>query len=97
MKFHKGTFSIQKENIQGKRSLETVIGWIEETNSYGFDNRNGEWIATDLNSGVILTKGKTRKECVAWIEENLALIKLQKTKPRYRDHVSSFKKLKGGN
>lgn len=91
MKFKKEKFAIQlNENI---KDVAVVEGYIEETNTYGFYKHNKVWKATDLLSGSLVCCCPTRKECVAWIEENLDRIAAIKETQKYKLKVESFREL----
>lgn len=94
MGFHKGDFYIHRVDNQ----LEKVIGgWIDDTNTYGFHKllrKSGtvfKWVATDLNTGLRVCAGATRKECADWIVENKELVELQRTKPEYHQHMMWYR------
>ena len=70
--------------------VTTVKGWIDETKQFGFypmkrKTKNNTWtdwkyIASDIASGARIIECKTRKECVAWVEDNIEKIeKVRKT------------------
>lgn len=95
MSYHKKNFL-----IQGHTEVREVTGWVDETNTYGFhkiEKTSGTllyWVATDLKSGARITQGKTRKECVEWIENNKELIDKLREKEEYRQIVLSFENKK---
>lgn len=91
MKFKKSNFAIQlNENI---KDVAVVEGYIEETNTYGFYKHNKFWRATDLVSGSLVCCCPTRKECVAWVEENANRIAAIKKTQKYKLKVESFREL----
>lgn len=90
MGFSKLTFPIQ--NIpEAPSRIEIVTGW--KSGDFGFHKIKKMWVATDLYSGTRICKFPTRKECLAWCEENAALIEDRRLKPSYVAMVMNFKQL----
>ena len=89
MKFHKGSFYIQKyDNRTDSKNIykfegyifEKVSRWIDETREYGFHKFSPTvWKATDLKTGAAIVSYPTRKECATFIEEKQEEIKLART------------------
>lgn len=86
MKFHKGSFFIQKNHnrkddyIFEGYAFEKVTGWIDETGEYGFHKFSPTiWTATDLKTGAAIVSYPTRKECAVFIEEKQEEIKFART------------------
>ena len=75
MKLKKATFTIQLIDGAPQKFLE-VEGYIDETNRFGFHHTETKkwWVATDLASGMLITRAKTRKECVDFVENHLGKI-----------------------
>ena len=99
MGFHKLTFPIYlipEVTERGWNRYEVITGWTDETYSFGFHKAsNGKtWIATDLNSGLRITKKLTRKECAEWITENMDKITAAKQGEQYKIYAEEFKKLR---
>ena len=74
--------------------IEMRKGWTDETYTYGFFNTGKMFVATDLRSGRWIVRKKTRKECVAWIEENKELLEKKKNTQEYQVWVEEFEALK---
>lgn len=88
MGFVKWTFPIQNIS-QASERIEIVTGW--KSGDFGFHKVKKMWVATDLCSGTRVCKFPTRKECLAWCEENAALIETRRLEPSYITMVMSFR------
>ena len=87
MRFHKGSFYIQKIRSRKESdytfegyAFEKVTGWINETGEYGFHKFSPTaWKATDLKTGAAIVSCPTRKECAAFVEGKQEEIEFART------------------
>ena len=97
MNFHKAEFKIARID----NTVEFVVGWVEETNTYGFHKmmkigercgqpRPWKWVVTDLASGMRICEGLTRIACAKWIKENEDKINKIKYTDKYKNWVKTF-------
>lgn len=95
MSFHRKAFLIQEHT-----GVKEIKSWVDETYTYGFhkvERVSGTlmwWVATDLQSGARIAKGRTRKECVDWIEQNKDKLDKLRQKDEYKQVVQNFERLK---
>lgn len=98
MSNHKKYFLIQEHT--GVREIKS---WVDETYTYGFhkiERASGTlmwWVATDLQSGARIAKGRTRKECIEWIEQNEDKLDKLRQKEEYKQVVQNFERLKANS
>lgn len=67
MKFKKKTFFIAMRD----GTFEEREGYSDEFNEFTFHKSAKGWAASDRETGAIIIWRKTRKECAAFIEDNL--------------------------
>lgn len=97
MKFHRLTypiFMIPEVEDRGEPRIETHSGWADENEQFGFFNTGKRWVATDLRSGRMITRGATRKACAEWIEANRTKLELKYASKEYQVMVFEFEAMK---
>lgn len=98
MGFHKGNYKvIMFDKSKDKKWIETRVGWIDETNTWGlaWSICGNFWCCTDLASGRLVTTGKTRKEAFELLSNPITQRKIELTKGtnEYQEAIKEFKEL----
>lgn len=84
MKFKHGTVDCIFNSSEGCIIIETD-GWIDERNEFGYCKVNAKlWKAIDLETGTEVCARATRKECAAWVEENLDTIRTHPNRAKWK-------------
>lgn len=97
MKFKKGTFIIQMIEAADNQ-FEEREGWTSSCGRYGFHKSSDKkrWIATELASGMMICRFKTRSECAEFIEKFPKKIVAAKGSDKYHNALAAMCRYKKG-
>ena len=89
----KGKYEILCKNKKGtpKFVIRVIEGYIDAEKGFGVSNESlKEWVSTDLESGMIIAHGKSKKECIINTEKSLDTIKKKKEEESVIKIINSF-------
>lgn len=75
-----------------EKNFKMVSGYVSDDGEIGYYKYKGNvWAATDIRSGMLICMYKTRKECVAFVAENMERIMTGRSRDAYFNAVNAMR------